>query len=298
MSPRFEADDVRRYYDRHTPAFLRLGRGGAGGSIHRAVWGPGVSSRAGAFHYVDDLVASRARALLAERPAPLHLVDLGCGVAASLCYLAERVPIIGTGVTLSPVQVRLAAQRIRDAGLSDRVRCIEGDFTALPSDIGQADLAYAVESFVHGPSPQRFFAESARILRPGGVLMLCDDVRRDATGDEAEAVIDRFCRGWQVNSLLRREDLRILAEGAGFVVESVTDLTPWLELRRPRDRALEVVAAAADWGGRVHRSMTGRPPEARGRLSARFGHLLGGSALQTCLARGWIGYDVAVFRRT
>jgi hypothetical protein len=29
----------------------------------------------------------------------------------------------------------------------------------------------------------------------------------------------------------------------------------------------------------------------------RFGHLVGGSALQECLTRGWIGYDFTVFRR-
>ena len=29
----------------------------------------------------------------------------------------------------------------------------------------------------------------------------------------------------------------------------------------------------------------------------RCGYLAGGSALQTCIERGWIGYDVALFRR-
>jgi hypothetical protein len=42
---------VRRYYDNNAAAFEELGQGGA--SIHRAVWGPGVSTRAEAFHHVD-----------------------------------------------------------------------------------------------------------------------------------------------------------------------------------------------------------------------------------------------------
>ena len=36
---------VRRYYDDHTRQFLALGQG-TDGTIRRAVWGPGVASRA------------------------------------------------------------------------------------------------------------------------------------------------------------------------------------------------------------------------------------------------------------
>ena len=39
MSERFDAADIRHYYDRHSARFVRYGQGG--GSIHRAVWGEG-----------------------------------------------------------------------------------------------------------------------------------------------------------------------------------------------------------------------------------------------------------------
>ena len=99
----FDADDIRAYYDRHTAGFLTHGQGGDVGAIHRAVWGPGTTTRAKAFHYVEDLIAALVTSL-PDHSSPRHLVDLGCGVGASLCYLAERLPIRGTGVTLSPVQ--------------------------------------------------------------------------------------------------------------------------------------------------------------------------------------------------
>ena len=295
--PRFDAEDIRRYYDRHTPAFLTFGQGGSAGSIHRAVWGPGTTTRLEAFHYVDDLIAGLARSLLSRRPAPLHLVDLGCGVGASLCYLAERLPMRGTGVTLSPVQSRIAAERIRDAGLSDRVRCLEGDYTALPSGVEPADLAYAIESFVHGPAPERFFAECSRLVRPGGLLVICDDARRLATSPAAERSVERFCRGWHINTLLRADELRALAHAAGFEHESVTDLSPWLELRRTRDRAIGFAGTVFEGLGRGLRPLLGRDLRVSQRISTRYGYLLGGSALQRCLARGWIGYDFTVFRR-
>jgi SAM-dependent methyltransferase len=273
---------VRQYYDRHTPAFVRLGQGGSFGAIHRAVWGPGVTERQQAFRYVEERLLDQLRRLTLSS-APVHVVDLGCGIGTSLCYLAQRMPLRGTGITLSPVQAKIGEEWIASAGLSERVRCLEGDYCALPPGVEPADLAYAIESFVHGPAPDRFFAEAARIVRPGGLLVVCDDVRRETKDPRAARLIERFVRGWHVNSLLTTNELRSLASAAGFSHESTLDLSPYLELGRMRDRLIDVLAAIVGW------------LPIRSTLLAP---LLGGSALQTCLARGWIAYDFTVFRRT
>lgn len=283
MTSRFTPADIRRYYDRHTRTFLRYDQGGATGVIHRAVWGPGVTTREQAFHYVDDLIADRARSLAADTSTPLHLVDLGCGIGATLCCLAERLPQIhGTGVTLSPLQAHIAADRIGAAGLADRLTCIEADYTKLPPDLRRADLAYAIESFVHGPSPVLFFNECARLIRPAGLLIVVDDFRRPDEGDRAARAIGRSCSGWRINTLLGRDELRALASDAGFEHEWTRDLTPMIEIGRGRDRAIAPFATMLGWLGMTR---------------SRFGYLVGGSALQQCLARGWIGYDFSVFRR-
>ena len=282
MTPEFDAADVRRYYDRHTRHFVSHGEGGAAGALHRAVWGPGVDEADAAFHYVENRLLAHLRNLsAAERRA--HVVDLGCGVGGSLCHLAARLPILGTGLTLSPVQVRHAERRIREAGLADRVRCLEADYCAPPAELPPADLAYAIESLVHGPDPARFFASCARMVRPGGLLAICDDFLRPADGPAARRTVARFRRGWHLNTLLHPHELRELAGRAGFEHLSTDDLTPHLRLGRPRDRVAAAFVGVFRW-----------LPLDR----TRFGHLVGGTALQTCLARGWIGYDLALFRRT
>jgi SAM-dependent methyltransferase len=280
MTTRFDHTHVQRYYDRHTATFLRYGQGGGAGAIHRAVWGPGVETREAAFHYVEDCIAEQLRATLPAVAEP-SIVDLGCGVGGSLCYLAKRLPIRGAGVTLSPVQARLAAERIRAAGLDDRIRCLEGDYADPRLDLPAADLVYAIESFVHGPDPAGFFAQCARVVRPGGLLLICDDVRRTGGDGAARRAIDRFRRGWRINTLLDPGALHTLAAEAGFEHRSTQDLTSFLETGRPRDRAIGVLAALVGW----------LP------VDSKLGHLIGGSALQTCLRRGWIGYDLALFRR-
>src|SRR4051794_17506277 len=146
-----QVEGVRRLYDRNTARFRRLGEGGA--SIHRAVWAPGVRTRADAFHHVDDVVLS----LLADTPAP-RVVDLGCGVGGSLVHLAaRRSDLVGEGITISPAQVAAAATLIGQAGLAARVRVRQGDFVDPPADLAGADLALSIEAFVHGPDPAAYF---------------------------------------------------------------------------------------------------------------------------------------------
>ncbi len=281
---RFTTAQVRRYYDRQTPGFVAFGQGGNVGAIHRAVWGPGTTDRRKAFHYVEDQIAGFIRRLpqAPGTPAAPHVVDLGCGVGASLCYLARHLPLRGTGITLSPVQAELASRRIREDGLSDRIVCLEGDYGDLPAEIGPADFAYAIESFVHGPDPTRFFAQCSRLIRAGGMLAICDDFRRPSAGPAAERAIEQFSRGWHINTLLQPGELQALARAAGFEHESTLDLSSYLEIHRTRDRAIRALVALAGW----------LPLE-----RSPIGHLVGGTALQTSLARGWIGYDLVLFRR-
>ena len=278
VTARFDSADIKRYYDRHTASFIRFGEGRA--AIHRAVWGPDSRTQEQAFHYVDDQIV----ALMRRSDTPLsatHVVDLGCGVGASLCYLAERLPLRGTGVTLSHAQAEMARQFIAKAGLSERVECLEADYTDLPPTIKPADLAYAIESFVHGPSPERFFEQSHRVLKPGGRLVICDDIRAGESSPESTRTVEEFTRGWHVNTLLTRDAMIAIARTAGFDHESSTDLTPMLEIGRPRDRAIAVSVALLKW-----------LPYA----GERYDYVIGGDALQTCLAKGWIRYELNVFR--
>lgn len=284
---RFDTARVREYYDRQSAAFVVLGQGGAAGVIRRAVWGPGVASRTEAFHFVDDRVLDAVAPLLREAAAHRDsrmpcVLDLGCGVGGSLVYLAARAPIRGLGITLSSVQARMAGARVRASGLGERVRCVVGDFTALPLPAAGVDVAFAIESLVHAASARAVLGECARVLRPGGQLLVCDDVRRPAADPRAARAIERYCEGWHVNSLLTRDEIAGAAHDAGFAHEATLDLTPWLELGRPRDRAIAAFVRLCGW------LPLRRSPVA---------HVAGGSALQTCLRHGWVAYELLRFRR-
>lgn len=84
-------------------------------------------------------------------------------------------------------------------------------------------------------------------MRPGGALVICDDVRRGGNSRKAERAFHRFKVGWHVNSLLGADELRSLAGEAGFAHEATEDLSPYLELRRARDRVIAAAVATFGW---------------------------------------------------
>ena len=72
-----------------------------------------------------------------------------------------------------------------------------------------------------------------------------------------------------------------LAVEHGLKLVEDRDLTPWLELDRPRDRALGLLVALTQ-------------PLAS--MSARLESHLGGNALRQCLKRGLVAYRYRVFK--
>ena len=275
------ADEVASYYDANTRRFLRFGQGGDVGAIHRAVWGPGVQTRDQAFRYVDqrllELISTNAKRVL----------DLGCGVGASLEYLAKRRDVEGVGVTLSGVQAQLANQRLDRAGLSTRVACRQADFTALPEDLGTFDFAYGIESFLHSPSAEAFFSEAARVTNPGATLAICDDfademLEQGALSFRENRWLREFRAGWGVGSLLSVRRANEIAATNGFEPLRDDDLTAHVELRRPRDLVITAMV-------RLGRHVPTRHPW--------WLNLLGGNALQMLLIRRRVTYRLVAWRR-
>lgn len=278
-------EDVRRYYDVNTSRFERFGQGHDIGAIHRAVAPAAGDAERDPLRTLDRLVLAELEDLRKTFAAPLDVLDLGCGVGATLLYLAEQLPIRGTGVTLSGVQARHARERIRARGLMDRVEILERSYLDLPANLPPVALACSVEAFIHGPDPARYFESAAAHVAPGGRLVVCDDFLSEGPRSQSKAderTLRELREGWLANSLVTVARATELAGAAGFRLEKNVDLSNRLELGRPRDRLIALFVAFA-------RHL---PRPGYWRRS-----LVGGNALQRALRRGLVEFRCLVWQR-
>lgn len=267
---------VRAYYERNTPIFLRFGRERETQTIHRSVWAEGVGALPEALTYVNTLVGNAVTAIAAERAGQtLQLLDLGCGVGGSLFHLASAsaAPFCGIGVTISPLQCRLARQNALARGLDGRAAFVEADFLHLPLT-GGFDLVYAIESLIHAPDYGLVLREAARVLKPGGVLLVCDDFLVDEPSGNPDWLI-AFRRGWHANSALSLTRAITLAQTAGLRVRANRNLTPDLRL-------LKLPGPLARLALRIGNALPSRWDFVQGQV--------GGLGLQYGLASGLIAY--------
>lgn len=148
------------------------------------------------------------------------IVDIGCGTGGVTRRIAdrfERVNVLGVepSVTLMDKAQALLGDR---ANLEFRL----GDGAALDLADGCADIAVLHTVLSHVADPAPLVAEAARILRPGGTLVICDaDFSKAALGlgpgDPLGACAKAFVAGAVTDPWLAGK-LKPLARAAGLTV--------------------------------------------------------------------------------
>jgi SAM-dependent methyltransferase len=160
---------------------------------------------------LDALVA-----LAAPRTGERWL-DIACGPGIVCRALAAHAGSVH-GIDLTPAMVQLARAEASAAGIANATFAV-GDATAL--DLPEAGVDGAVARFAihHVPAPGRVLSELARVLRPGGRLVLADHLLDDdgdaaAWSQEIERLRDPS--HWACLTLARQ---RALARRAGLQLE-------------------------------------------------------------------------------
>jgi cyclopropane-fatty-acyl-phospholipid synthase len=101
-----------------------------------------------------------------------EFLDIGCGWGALILHAARAYGVRATGITLSQNQHDYVRQKIREAGLEDRVRVELRDYLDLPEDKAYDKIA-SIGMFEHvGISNYpRYFGKIRRVLKPGGLAL-------------------------------------------------------------------------------------------------------------------------------
>lgn len=163
-------------------------------------------------------------------------VDIGCGAARNAVPLAEMGWTV-TGTDLSQPMLDAAAERVRAAGVADRVTLHLAPMGTIPAPDAGADLIVAHGIWNLAQSADEFRAalhEAARVAKPDAALFVFTFSRRTLPDSAAPVAGEPFVFtqfSGRPHVFLTEEQLIAELAAAGFVADPAVPLT---ELNVPR----------------------------------------------------------------
>ena len=200
-------------------------------------------------------LAERVRTWLAPLRGDERALDAGCGTGALALALA---PLVGEVLGVDTDEERIEAARTLAPA---NVRFEAGDASALGFAASSFDLVGCLKLLHHARRPELIVAELTRVLRPGGRLLLVDQVA--PVDPLAGPELDRFERARDPSHtrLLPDGDVRALLEANDLLVRRAEldheerPLGPYLDLvgveGEARARALELAPGAGSYRAEV-----------------------------------------------
>ena len=121
-------------------------------------------------HVAESEVERAIDEVLGDKPLG-RLIDIGTGTGRMIELFGRRADQ-AVGVDRSSEMLRLARVKLEAAGIASSLR--QGDMYALPLANHSADSVIIHQVLHYAPSPAAAIAEAARVLAPGGTLLVVD----------------------------------------------------------------------------------------------------------------------------
>ena len=208
-----------------------------------------------------------AHALIGDLALPegSHGLDVGCGVGLYALWLAEAVGPRGRVVGIEPSTERVDAARalVGHAVPAPRLEFREGDATKIDAPDATFDWVWCGDVLHHVQETGRALAEFARVVRPGGRIIVKESQLLHGLFLPGHPVVERRLRqaetewsrheGGEFSFEERRQRTLAWLRAAGLSVESFQ--TYLLERRAPLPEAardyIQRVVFERNWGPRL-----------------------------------------------
>ena len=118
-----------------------------------------------------------------------HVMEIGTGWGGFAIHAAKHYGCRVTSTTISREQFELATQRVKQAGLQDRITLLLNDFRDLE---GQYDKLVSIEMIeaIGSSLYPAFFQKCGSLLKPGGLMLLQAITIADQRYEESQKSID------------------------------------------------------------------------------------------------------------
>ncbi len=164
-----------------------------------------------ALQYEESKVEAAILEAAGEGPFDL-VVDFGTGTGRMLALFSPRADRV-EGIDLSHQMLTVARSNLRDAK-AENAAVRHGDVTAAPYESDSADLVIIHQVLHYLDDPSRAIAEAARVLKPGGRLLVIDFAPHGLEALRAEhahrhlGVSESDFRSWTQSAGLKLTDRR------------------------------------------------------------------------------------------
>ncbi|MHC5209856.1 MAG: GNAT family N-acetyltransferase [Planctomycetota bacterium] len=126
-----------------------------------------------AFHIRGREASMELAGHAALRPGE-RVLDVGCGIGGAVRFLATEQRCVATGLDLTPEYVRVAEALAQRVGLAEATGYRCGSALDLPFEDGSFDAVWTEHAQMNIGDKRGFYAEIARVVRPGGRLAFHD----------------------------------------------------------------------------------------------------------------------------
>lgn len=142
---------------------------------------------------------------------PERIAELGCGAGRNAGELLKKYPQAHvTAIDYSALSVEKAREYNRDSIAAGRCVVQQGDVSELALPEESFDLATAFETVYFWPGIENCFAQVAKVLKPGGYFLICNEADGiDAGTLRFEKIIDGM-------KVYKAEELEAALRKAGF----------------------------------------------------------------------------------
>lgn len=174
--------DIADFYDERSAAWETVWGEHMHHGLYDVVGGKKLRGSAAQVRTMSELL--RMGGLLdAELTKGAKVLDVGCGIGGASRFMARHFgpDCEVTGITLSPVQAQRSTELTENQGLSGRVKTEVRNAldTKFPDDY--FDVVWSLESGEHMEDKHKFMKECARVLKPGGKLVMLVWCLRETT---------------------------------------------------------------------------------------------------------------------
>ncbi|WP_372369614.1 methyltransferase domain-containing protein [Candidatus Uabimicrobium sp. HlEnr_7] len=170
---------------------------------------------------MNEEVAQEAKIQKGDR-----ILDAGCGVGASVIWLAKNFNATVSGISISPLQVEKAKEFMNKHKLESQVDFSVQDYTKTNFPDNHFDVVWGLESICHAIDKKDFIKEAWRILKPNGRIVVGDTflVREELTEIEEHA-LQKWLDGFAIDNLASTKGFTENLKNCSFEKVKVRDIT-------------------------------------------------------------------------